>query len=96
MFWSIFVHILRIFSGRGAQLSAMPISSPDSPGPTIRNGCTATRDILLAKTDVAMASLLVRLDQVAAQCSAAQVHGGGRLISEEKFQVKIYKTHFCR
>lgn len=80
---SIFVYIL---VGRGAQLSAMPISSPDSLGPT-RNGCTAARDILLAKTDVAMASLLVRLDQVAAQCSAAQVHGGGRLISEEKFQV---------
>ncbi|XP_049820485.1 uncharacterized protein LOC109608589 isoform X2 [Aethina tumida] len=56
-------------------------------GPTIRNGCTSTRENLLAKTDVAMANLLVRLDQVAAQCSVAQVHGGGRLISEEKFQV---------
>lgn len=60
-------------------------------GPTIRNGCTSTRENLLAKTDVAMANLLVRLDQVAAQCSVAQVHGGGRLISEEKFQVKPCK-----
>lgn len=73
--------------GRGAQLTAVPIASPDSP----QNGCTSTRELLLAKTDVAMASLLVRLDQVAAQCSAAQVHGGGRLISEEKFQVGIEK-----
>ncbi|RZB39804.1 FERM and PDZ domain-containing protein 4, partial [Asbolus verrucosus] len=89
--------------GRGAQLTAVPIMSPDSPncsrasdfdqkddekkcnGSPLKNGCTSTREILLAKTDVAMASLLVRLDQVAAQCSAAQVHGGGRLISEEKF-----------
>ncbi|XP_044262585.1 uncharacterized protein LOC123010031 isoform X1 [Tribolium madens] len=71
--------------GRGAQLTAVPIMSPDSP--TQKNGCTSTRELLLAKTDVAMASLLVRLDQVAAQCSAAQVHGGGRLISEEKFQI---------
>ncbi|KAK9881979.1 hypothetical protein WA026_018168 [Henosepilachna vigintioctopunctata] len=59
-------------------------ASQSSP---VRNGCTSTRENLLAKTDVAMASLLVRLDQVAAQCSAAQVHGGGTLISEEKFQV---------
>ncbi|KAL3278442.1 hypothetical protein HHI36_013763 [Cryptolaemus montrouzieri] len=59
-------------------------SSQSSP---VRNGCTSTKENLLAKTDVAMASLLVRLDQLAAQCSAAQVHGGGRLISEEKFQI---------
>lgn len=58
-------------------------------GCQIRNGCTSNRENLLAKTDVAMASLLVRLDQVAAQCSAAQVHGGGRFISEEKFQVSL-------
>jgi hypothetical protein len=106
--------------GRGAQLTAVPIMSPDSPGfsratsfgqvessspeehrngkkeqeccsqrngSPLKNGCTSTRELLLAKTDVAMASLLVRLDQVAAQCGAAQVHGGGRLISEEKFQI---------
>ncbi|XP_063906566.1 FERM and PDZ domain-containing protein 4 isoform X2 [Zophobas morio] len=107
--------------GRGAQLTAVPILSPDGPtcsrtisqtqteagasssrdgvqepkldkeyqknGSALKNGCTSTRELLLAKTDVAMASLLVRLDQVAAQCTAAQVHGGGRLISEEKFQI---------
>lgn len=56
-------------------------------GCQVKNGCMSNRENLLAKTDVAMASLLVRLDQVAAQCSAAQVHGGGRFISEEKFQV---------
>ncbi|XP_017783981.1 PREDICTED: FERM and PDZ domain-containing protein 4 [Nicrophorus vespilloides] len=53
----------------------------------VRNGCMSSRENLLAKTDVAMASLLVRLDQVAAQCTAAQIHGGGRLMSEDKFQV---------
>ncbi|KAJ8919202.1 hypothetical protein NQ315_012190, partial [Exocentrus adspersus] len=57
-----------------------------SSGCDIRNGCISNRENLLVKTDIAMASLLVRLDQVAAQCNAAQVHGGGRLISEEKFQ----------
>lgn len=62
-------------------------------GCQIRNGCTSNRENLLAKTDVAMASLLVRLDQVAAQCSAAQVHGGGRFISEEKFQVSRSYTN---
>ncbi|XP_044756049.1 uncharacterized protein LOC123314773 isoform X2 [Coccinella septempunctata] len=55
------------------------------PSP-VRNGCSSTGENLIAKTDVAMASLLVRLDQVAAQCSAAQTQGGGRLICEEKFQ----------
>lgn len=138
--------IIRIytFSGKGAHLTAVPVSSPSSPklqahnrtfsqphneklspsyhslaytnaavhtrslsesgcenrngklqeqhchtngGTTVHNGCLSTRENLLAKTDVAMASLLVRLDQVAAQCSAAQIHGGGKLISEEKFQV---------
>lgn len=53
----------------------------------VKNGCTSTRENLLAKTDIAMASLLVRLDQVAVQCNAAQVHGGGNLMCEEKFQV---------
>lgn len=51
-----------------------------------RNGIS-TRENLLAKTDVAMANLLVRLDQVAAQCSAAQARGGGAQMCEEKFQV---------
>ncbi|CAH0552577.1 unnamed protein product [Brassicogethes aeneus] len=115
--------------GRGAQLIAIPIDSPDGPrntqeikmapvplprstiyaqsngdgavnhfkfkeqenhlrnGSPVKNGFVSTRENLLAKTDVAMANLLLRLDQVAAQCSVAQVHGGGRLISEEKFQI---------
>lgn len=55
----------------------------------VKNGCTSTRENLLAKTDVAMSSLLMRLDQVAAQCSVAQVHGGGRMMCEEKFQVNL-------
>lgn len=41
---------------------------------------------LLAKTDLAMTGLLVRLDQIAAQCSAAQTAGGGVLIDEVRFQ----------
>lgn len=56
----------------------------------IKNGCTSNRENLLAKTDVAMASLLVRLDQVAAQCNAAQIHGGGRFMCEDKFQVSYF------
>lgn len=41
---------------------------------------------LMSKTDVAMSGLLVRLDQIAAQCSAAQTAGGGVLIDEARFQ----------
>lgn len=57
------------------------ISSP------FKNGCTSSKESLLVKTDVAMASLLVRLDQIAAQCDAAQAHGGGKLMCEEEFQI---------
>lgn len=60
-------------------------------GSGVRNGCNSTRENLLSKTDVAMGSLLVRLDQVAVQCTAAQVHGGGKFISEEKFQVSFIR-----
>lgn len=65
-------------------------SSPGSPrlgsprmgqSPLVVNVST-----LMAKTDVAMAGLLVRLDQIAAQCSAAQTAGGGVLIDEARFQ----------
>ena len=142
-------------SGRGAQLTAIPIDSPDNPPndlPTpppppacsmhirsfsdscykdantatltpaycksprcrektdhhpqangsangtspYRNGCVSNRENLLAKTDNAMSSLLVKLDQVAAVCHAAQAHGGGRLMCEEKFQVRalfLYVIH---
>ncbi|KAG5889216.1 hypothetical protein JTB14_018639 [Gonioctena quinquepunctata] len=70
------------------RLNSQPKTSPQSNGGTlIRNGCTSNRENLLQKTDFAMANLLARLDQVAAQCAASQMHGGGRFISEEKFQV---------
>ncbi|XP_053955314.1 uncharacterized protein LOC128861298 [Anastrepha ludens] len=52
----------------------------------IKNGHVIDSEALLAKTDIAMAGLLVRLDQVAAQCSAAQLAGGGTSIDEDKFQ----------
>ncbi|XP_061395069.1 uncharacterized protein LOC133330674 [Musca vetustissima] len=52
----------------------------------IKNGHVIDAEALLAKTDVAMAGLLVKLDQVAAQCTAAQAAGGGSSIDEEKFQ----------
>ncbi|XP_055852569.1 uncharacterized protein LOC129916576 [Episyrphus balteatus] len=61
-----------------------------SPSPVDRliskNGYIIDVEALLAKTDVAMAGLLVKLDQVAAQCTAAQAAGGGSSINEEKFQ----------
>lgn len=52
----------------------------------IKNGHVIDAEALLTKTDVAMAGLLVKLDQVAAQCTAAQSAGGGSSIDEEKFQ----------
>lgn len=45
------------------------------------------RESMLSKSDVALAGLLVRLDQVAAQCSDAQARGGGRQMCEAQFQV---------
>uniref|UniRef100_A0A1B0ATT6 Uncharacterized protein n=1 Tax=Glossina palpalis gambiensis TaxID=67801 RepID=A0A1B0ATT6_9MUSC len=52
----------------------------------IKNGHVIDAEQLLVKTDVAMTGLLVKLDQVAAQCTAAQAAGGGTSIDEEKFQ----------
>ncbi|KAI8121876.1 FERM and PDZ domain-containing protein 4 [Lucilia cuprina] len=52
----------------------------------IKNGHIIDPEALLVKTDVAMAGLLVKLDQVAAQCTAAQSAGGGSSIDEDKFQ----------
>uniref|UniRef100_A0A6P4F0P7 Uncharacterized protein LOC108045946 n=1 Tax=Drosophila rhopaloa TaxID=1041015 RepID=A0A6P4F0P7_DRORH len=52
----------------------------------IKNGHLIDGEALLGKTDVAMAGLLIKLDQVAAQCSVAQAAGGGTSIDEEKFQ----------
>uniref|UniRef100_A0A182FAA0 FERM domain-containing protein n=2 Tax=Anopheles albimanus TaxID=7167 RepID=A0A182FAA0_ANOAL len=61
-------------------------SNPGSPILSNRNGHVLNVDTLMAKTDVAMAGLLVKLDQVAAACSAAQTAGGGASIDEAKFQ----------
>lgn len=52
----------------------------------IKNGHVIDSEALLTKTDIAMAGLLVKLDQVAAKCSAAQLAGGGANIDEDKFQ----------
>lgn len=51
------------------------------------NGHIMRRDELLSRSDDALAVLLVRLDQLAAQCDRAQSQGGGHHINEEKFQV---------
>ncbi|XP_055614491.1 serine/threonine-protein kinase pakG, partial [Uranotaenia lowii] len=62
-------------------------SNPASPILSNKNGHVLNVDTLMSKTDVAMAGLLVKLDQVAAMCSAAQTAGGGSSIDEEKFQL---------
>ncbi|XP_055547639.1 uncharacterized protein LOC129731566 [Wyeomyia smithii] len=62
------------------------VSNPSSPILSNKNGHVLNVDTLMAKTDVAMAGLLVKLDQVAAMCSAAQTAGGGTSIDEDKFQ----------
>uniref|UniRef100_A0A182SY91 Uncharacterized protein n=1 Tax=Anopheles maculatus TaxID=74869 RepID=A0A182SY91_9DIPT len=61
-------------------------SNPGSPILSNKNGHVLNVDTLMAKTDVAMAGLLVKLDQVAAACSAAQTAGGGTAIDEDRFQ----------
>ncbi|XP_058118105.1 uncharacterized protein LOC131288158 [Anopheles ziemanni] len=61
-------------------------SNPGSPILSNKNGHVLNVDTLMAKTDVAMAGLLVKLDQVAALCSAAQTAGGGTSIDEDRFQ----------
>lgn len=67
-----------------AHRSPQPFFTP--PG-SPRNGQHVINvESLLAKTDLAMAGLLVRLDQIAGQCSAAQTAGGGVLIDENRFQ----------
>lgn len=83
--------------------SAANMSHDPPPSPAkIRNGLScprwrnhaapvdvggSRREDLLAKSDAALAVLLVRLDQLAAQCDLAQSQGGGAQINEEKFQV---------
>uniref|UniRef100_A0A182QHM9 FERM domain-containing protein n=1 Tax=Anopheles farauti TaxID=69004 RepID=A0A182QHM9_9DIPT len=65
---------------------AVTFSNPGSPILANKNGHVLNVDTLMAKTDVAMAGLLVKLDQVAAACSAAQTAGGGTAIDEDRFQ----------
>lgn len=70
--------------GIPSQMHAINLNQ--SPLLTAKNGHVINVESLLQKTDVAMAGLLVRLDQIAAQCSAAQTAGGGTQIDENKFQ----------
>lgn len=63
-----------------------PISLNGSPILESRNGHIINVQSLMAKTDVAMCGLLMKLDQIAAQCTAAQAAGGGASIDENKFQ----------
>uniref|UniRef100_A0A182ILB6 Uncharacterized protein n=1 Tax=Anopheles atroparvus TaxID=41427 RepID=A0A182ILB6_ANOAO len=65
---------------------SVTFSNPGSPILSNKNGHVLNVDTLMAKTDVAMAGLLVKLDQVAALCSAAQTAGGGTSIDEDRFQ----------
>lgn len=68
----------------GSPNAAMPIITGGKL--IIKNGHVIDAEALLLKTDVAMAGLLIKLDQVAAQCTAAQAAGGGSSIDEDKFQ----------
>ncbi|KAJ8932466.1 hypothetical protein NQ318_000126, partial [Aromia moschata] len=55
-------------------------------GSQVKNGCTSNREHPAGQDGRGDGQLAGQTGQVAAQCSAAQVHGGGRFISEEKFQ----------
>ena len=66
--------------------SAVNLNLATSQPPIINGGGEVNVDALLAKTDVAMAGLLVKLDQVAAMCSVAQSAGGGVNIDDGKFE----------
>lgn len=61
-------------------------SVPNSPLLSNKNGHVINVESLLAKTNVAMSGLLIKLDQVAVQCTNAQHAGGGTDIDEDKFQ----------
>ncbi|KFB43510.1 AGAP003128-PA-like protein [Anopheles sinensis] len=73
-------------TGPPAPTGNVTFSNPGSPILSNKNGHVLNVDTLMAKTDVAMAGLLVKLDQVAALCSAAQTAGGGSSIDEDRFQ----------
>lgn len=62
-------------------------SVPGSPLLSNKNGHIVNPETLLQKTTVAMDGLLVKLDQVAANCSAAQSAGGGNCINEHQYQI---------
>lgn len=69
-------------AGQVNEIESVTCIPPDSP-----QNCNGINiEGLLAKTDVAMTGLLMRLDQIAGQCSAAQTAGGGVLIDEQLFQ----------
>lgn len=67
-------------------IKSPPVSANGSPLLESRNGHVINVESLMAKTDLAMAGLLMKLDQIAAQCQAAQSAGGGASIDEEKYQ----------
>lgn len=71
------------------QMSRKPStgSVPGSPLLSTRNGHVVNPETLLQKTTIAMDGLLVKLDQVAANCSAAQSAGGGNCINEQQYQI---------
>nr|CAI5869606.1 unnamed protein product [Callosobruchus analis] len=76
-----------VFIGRsGAPLTAVPVHL-DSPPVNGCSGANPTREILLTRSDTAVARLAAALERSAAQCGAAHKRGGGPLISEEKFQL---------
>lgn len=73
------------------KLSTEPLKSPPicvngSPILESKNGHVINVATLMQKTDVAMTGLLVKLDQIAAQCTQSQAAGGGVSIDETKFQ----------
>lgn len=70
------------FLHQGSFTEGSTFTPPGRP----RNYNVVNIEALLAKTDVAMMGLLMRLDQIAGQCSAAQTAGGGVLIDEQLFQ----------
>lgn len=67
-------------------MKSPPICMNGSPILESKNGHVINVATLMQKTDVAMTGLLVKLDQIVAQCSQAQAAGGGISIDELQFQ----------
>ncbi|XP_055375517.1 uncharacterized protein LOC129608184 [Condylostylus longicornis] len=76
----------KLQSNENNNLCASGVTEQYQTSTITRNGYVVNGEALLAKTDIAMAGLLVRLDHVAAQCTAAQSAGGGANIDEQKFE----------